>query len=371
MDLKPLTSLRFLAAVWVVLYHYWPDLKGAGAAPGLIANGQLGVELFFVLSGFILPHVYLESFGEGGFSYRGFLWARIARIYPLHIATLVAVGLMGGAALALHQTMAHPVLNWASLPANLLMINAWGVVSDSGWNHPAWSISAEWFAYLIFPVFAAAAWALRKRPILAMALAGALMSVIYPVFERLAGFSLTHATIAWGALRIVPCFAYGCAMNLMWRSGAIRTRGGAIAMSLTFLVVSAALAAVSAPTAAIVASFGAMILGLASLSSTGSRLLSQPLGVYLGEVSYAVYMVAIPWKILVTSVAGKLLHVGQDGLPWPVWIAYLVGVVPVAMQAHHLVERPARTALRRLAVSWLERAPKSTLAPIGATAAQS
>ncbi len=349
LDLKPLTAVRFFAALWVVLSHYWPDLKGAGAAPGLIANGQLGVELFFVLSGFILPHVYLDAFGEGRFSFRGFLWARLARIYPLHIATLVAVGLMGGAALALHQPMTHPVLYWPALPANLFLVNAWGLTADAGWNHPAWSISAEWFAYLSFPAFAAAAWALRKRPVLAVALAAALLVIIYPAFERFAGFKLTDATIAWGALRIVPCFAFGCAMNLMWRSRAIRTRTGAIATSLSFLAISIGLAAVSAPPAAIVAAFGVLILGLASLTSTGSRLFSHPVGVYLGEVSYAIYMVAIPWKILVMSGAGKLLHLGQSGLPWPLWAAYLLGVIPVAMLAHHLVERPARTAMRRWA----------------------
>src|SRR5471032_1559875 len=92
-DLRPLTALRFFAAMWVVLYHYWPNLNGEHM-PALVAHGYLGVELFFVLSGFILCHVYLDQFASGRFRYGGFLWARLARVYPLHIAALVGIGLM-------------------------------------------------------------------------------------------------------------------------------------------------------------------------------------------------------------------------------------------------------------------------------------
>src|SRR5579871_4886437 len=97
-NIKPLTALRFFAAAWVVLFHYWPNLTLA-APPALVAKGYLGVELFFVLSGFILCHVYLPPFEEGRFKYADFLWARLARIYPMHLMTLLGVGFMGGAAL--------------------------------------------------------------------------------------------------------------------------------------------------------------------------------------------------------------------------------------------------------------------------------
>ena len=216
-NLKPLTSLRFLAAMWVVLFHYWPHLAVAGT-PQLVAKGYLGVECFFVLSGFILCHVYLAPFEAGRFNYGDFIWARIARIYPLHIATLVAMGLMAGAALAVGLTVDSSVLSLSALPANLALVQAWGFSPVAGWNHPSWSISAEWFAYLSFPVFAAAALALRRWPGIAVACALALMAVTYVGFARITGFSLTRATISWGALRIVPCFFLGCALFLVWRA---------------------------------------------------------------------------------------------------------------------------------------------------------
>src|SRR5271170_4068317 len=98
-DLKQLTSLRFFAAIWVVLYHFWPSL--GVPMPALVAKGYLGVELFFTLSGFILCHVYLQGFGEGRFNYSAFLWARLARIYPVHFATLAGLGAVALAAGAL------------------------------------------------------------------------------------------------------------------------------------------------------------------------------------------------------------------------------------------------------------------------------
>ena len=66
-DLRALTALRFLAAMWVALFAFWPNLD-VGFIPNVVAKGYLGVELFFVLSGFILCHVYLAAAGEKRFS---------------------------------------------------------------------------------------------------------------------------------------------------------------------------------------------------------------------------------------------------------------------------------------------------------------
>ncbi|MCH2910584.1 hypothetical protein K3V95_14790, partial [Listeria monocytogenes] len=78
-----LTAIRYVAALWVVLYHHWSTATGA-PPPALIAKGYLGVELFFILSGVILCHVYFDQACAGRFRYGAFLWARIARVYPLH-----------------------------------------------------------------------------------------------------------------------------------------------------------------------------------------------------------------------------------------------------------------------------------------------
>jgi len=349
LDLKPLTALRFAAAMWVVCYHFWPHLAGGGA-PAIVGKGYLGVELFFVLSGFILSHVYLESFGEGRFRYGTFLWARVARIYPLHVAVIAGLGALAAAAAFAGVALSGGLVNWPSLPANLLLLHAWGLAPAAAWNHPSWSISAEWFAYLAFPAFAWTAWRLRERPTLAVV--GAIMLVfgLYALFQAGMDFPLTQATIHWGALRIVPCFAYGCALWLLWRAGAMRSRGQALFWSGAFAALALTLAQIGAPDASLVTVFGGLILALAGLTSTGSRVLSGPVGVYLGEISYAVYMTCFPWLLVYTKATERLFGLGES-LPLAWWLPLLVGVVPVAAVMHHLVERPARTALRR----WADR----------------
>jgi peptidoglycan/LPS O-acetylase OafA/YrhL len=243
-DLRPLTALRFAAARWVAVYTFWPNLAGAPQT-AVVAKGYLGVELFFVLSGFILSHVYLQAAGEKRFSYRGFLWARIARVYPLHLATLIGVGGLAAAALIAGMSVDANVLSWSSLPANLLMLHAWGLAPVAGWNHPSWSISAEWFAYLCFPLFAFVFWRLRDKPVAAVVGTAAFLTVLYFVFEQTAGFPLTEATIRWGALRIVPCFALGCALYLVYRKAGPQlsapAAGAGAAIAFVLMMGSAAL----------------------------------------------------------------------------------------------------------------------------------
>ena len=344
-DLRPITALRFGAAIWVAVYTYWENLAGAGSS-GLVDKGYLGVELFFVLSGFILSHVYLQSAGEKRFSYRGFLWARVARVYPLHVATLVGVGLLAAVALVAGMSVDGNVLSWVSLPANLLMVHAWGLAPVAGWNHPSWSISAEWFAYLCFPLFAFVFWRAREKPVAAVVGAAAFLAVLYYGFERVAGFPLTEATIRWGALRIVPCFALGCALYLVYRKAPLKAPWTASAVSFGLMVLSAALGLWDGITVLLA---GALILSLASLPNERAGWLASKPAVYLGEISYSVYMVCVPWKLLAVNLAAKLTDAPDKQLQLFVWLAILALLPVVAALSYHLVEHPARKALRGMA----------------------
>ena len=345
-NLAALTSLRFFAAMWVVLYHFWDNL--GPSMPDVVAKGYLGVELFFVLSGFILSHVYLERFKFGGFSYREFLWARLARVYPLHFTIIVGLGvlILGLAVVGIHA--GDKLIVWSSLPAQITLTQAWGLGQGGGWNHPAWSISAEWFAYLTFPAFAILFASLWKRPAAAIAGAAIFMVVLQIAFERLAGFRLTHATILWGALRIVPCFALGCAIWLLWKK--THAMAGTFGLPIAGGALSTVVAAVvlHSPDWIFVLAFAAMIYGLGIMSAAGSRLLTHPVLTYLGEVSFAIYMICIPWQLVSTQGLQKLLHLDPDHIPAIVWLALVAGVIPAAMVMHHLVERPARNLMRKV-----------------------
>jgi peptidoglycan/LPS O-acetylase OafA/YrhL len=353
-DLRALTSLRFLAALWVVLFAAWPHLD-ASFVPNAVTRGYLGVEVFFVLSGFILSHVYLEAAGEKRFTWGGFLWARVARVYPLHLVTLFGMIGLGVAATVAGIVVSDSLLDWRSLPAHLTLTHAWGLASGASFNHPSWSISAEWFAYLSFPAFAFVAWRLRERPIVAVAAAAALALAIYAVFEPLAGFSLTEATFRWGALRIVPCFMLGCALYLLHRRGPL-PHAGWIALACGAGVVLAASLRLWDPIVVLLA--GGLILALGSVGNERAGLLSSRAGVYLGEISYSVYMVCAPVLLLGVNVAARLTGADDKRLHVIVWLAVIAAIPVAAALTYHLVERPARKALRGLAD---RRAARSSL----------
>lgn len=344
-DLRPLTALRFIAAAWVVLYTFWPNLD-VGFLPNLAAKGYLGVELFFVLSGFILSHVYLQAAGEGGFKYGSFLWARLARVYPLHLVTLLGVMALGLAATAAGMAIDGSVLSWESLPANLLLLHAWGLAPEAGWNHPSWSISAEWFAYLCFPAFAFVTWRLRERPWLAVLGAAVMLLGLYAAFQLMAGFPLTQATIRWGALRIVPCFALGCTLYLVHRSGGVPRPALAAAVFGALIVASSSLMLWDGITVLLA---GGLILSLGSLSNARAGILASAPAVYLGEISYSIYMICAPWQILAVNLAARATGAEDKKLQLFVWLAVIAAIPVAAAVTYHLVERPARKALRDMA----------------------
>ena len=87
-ELKPLTSIRGLAAIWVVFFHYNRTFE-------LSQMGYLGVDLFFILSGFIISYVYMDKFSSSELvskNIKRFLALRLARIYPLHIFHITTYG---------------------------------------------------------------------------------------------------------------------------------------------------------------------------------------------------------------------------------------------------------------------------------------
>lgn len=359
--IRSLTALRFFAAFWVVMFHYWPKLE-APATPMLVEKGYLGVEAFFVLSGFILCHVYRTELETHRFHYGRFLWARLARIYPLHLATLVGLGLLAAVAGLAGLAVDSNILSWEALPANLLLVHAWGFAPVAGWNHPSWSISAEWFAYLTFPVFAWAALMLKTRPLVAVGLAAGGLVALYAVFERAAGFPLTQATIHWGALRIVPCFALGCALHSLWRARPLKDRASALLGAAVCGASALIAAAAGAHDALIVLALGGLIYFLAGAAQAGSQLFGHASLVYLGEISYSVYMICVPWKIVFANSAAQVLELNGEQLPWLVWIAGVLTIIPLAALSYHLIEKPARAAMKSWADGWEARRPSAARA---------
>ena len=139
----------------VVLYHIdnYLDHRFSGAGLGFVHRGYLGVEFFFILSGFILAHVYGGALSSGRFDLRDYIVKRFARIYPLHLATLIGVAALYAVSTRAGYDFGR-VQPLASLAPHAALLHAFGTTSDLFWNQPSWSVSAEFAAYLAFPLAA-------------------------------------------------------------------------------------------------------------------------------------------------------------------------------------------------------------------------
>ncbi len=155
-----LTSLRGVAAILVAVLHFHFFLSSVtpDRTPSIIDKFYLMVDLFFILSGFIMCYVYEHSFNSGveKKSYRGFLIARIARIYPLHILTLMAevaifLTLYFKGKFDFLPPFQQHLYRLDAIPVQLTFLQTVGIYNFDTWNAPAWSLSAEWWAYMIFP----------------------------------------------------------------------------------------------------------------------------------------------------------------------------------------------------------------------------
>lgn len=347
-QLHELTAARGFAALLVVLYHISAYSNGALAAwfPP-IAYGPLAVDFFFVLSGFVLTHVYRAPWKSGVYDHRGFILRRFARVWPLHIATLlgVAVLVMGGARFGI-QPPWEPTLG--SFLVNALMLHATGLAPELAWNQPSWSISAEWCAYLAFPFFLIVADALRSNAARAVA-ALALFSVFYGLSYGITGENLMVLTTL-GVLRIIPSFFAGVVLRYVFDDIAkhpLASNTRALSSLMWGVVILAFVGAFAgAPNAffwlLIVASI--LLLALRGANPNAGIMRSRPL-IWLGDISYALYLVHAPVLMVAYGIGGKLVSVTSTGGLLAIGALALLASILIAHLAHMLIERPAQRAI--------------------------
>jgi peptidoglycan/LPS O-acetylase OafA/YrhL len=159
--LTTLTPLRGIAALLVVIFHC--NLMLNPFMPHrythFVESGWLWVDFFFVLSGFIMSYVYGKYFKNGttGSAYKKYLGARLARVYPLHFFTLIWAIICAMAITRLSTSLdpffADMFNVKTAVPASLLLIQSLHIFNAAPLNTPSWSLSTEWWVYMIFPLF--------------------------------------------------------------------------------------------------------------------------------------------------------------------------------------------------------------------------
>ena len=368
--LDALTGLRFLAAAAVYISHIrvWFRLQDFHTGP----LGSAAVGFFFTLSGFILSHVYRSKTTSKATFYK----ARFARIWPLHIVCIAIVMMTPGLA-GLPQDAA----GWAQLASHLTLTQAWTL--DIGWalnwNGPAWSLSVEAFFYLLFPLTLA----FRSRTLLWLYALSALATLIaYANADDLANGD-AKAIDAWiTALSTLPPlrlqeFLAGICVHLAWirRPQFLRIASTSAFTALELFSIALVVACFLAwgsgqwgpawmswlnrPIAVeglsrgpgLSWAYALLIFVFASGQGLLGKALSHPWAVYLGEISFAFYLVHAAVMSMAVAWAGEFLGAWQR--PCMVSILWSIGASALLFA---IVETPMRKAIMEksqgLAMRW-------------------
>lgn len=382
-EIRALTGLRIVAALWVVLFHlswapgsaytrFWEPLLP------LVRHGALGVDLFFVLSGFVITLTYLDKLGPRP-SARGslaFWWARICRIWPVYATVTAIFGLWLAFKASLHQPgpvalqAVQPVVDFPHWVEQMLMAQLWHRSSfvGSSWVAPAWSISAEWAAYSLFPLLTLVLWRLRNASPLVTGALSVLSMVPWAV-------TLEHAVsyqFSW-AVRIAGGFAAGAFLCLAVRHIPRTERVDRIAARVVVLATAAMLLLLWADSAKpgstnggglAVLTFPVLVGALALTTRGAGRWLSTDVMVLGGKISFALYLVHMP-----------VFEIGQALMDWFPRLApgtrlgtlllpcLLLTAVGLAYLAHRFVEERSRVALRALHLPAARRTHPSCCGP--------
>lgn len=150
-----LDGLRGIAALMVALFHL-PFLNHVHSL-SIVRNSYLFVDFFFVLSGFVIAHTYRDRLSST-FELKNFMIRRFARLWPLHMAMLLAITLLFTIRAILIK-MGFPIDDASDYYiiytrdtwlANIFFLHSLGIFKHISWNYPSWSISVEFFTYMLF-----------------------------------------------------------------------------------------------------------------------------------------------------------------------------------------------------------------------------
>jgi peptidoglycan/LPS O-acetylase OafA/YrhL len=364
-----LDGLRGACACIVVFYH----LKSTGTLTSLplFRNGWLMVDIFFVLSGFVINATYREKL-TSGYPLKYFMLLRLGRVYPLHIfmiALFLALEFAGllvgthGATVRLPFTESRSI---QSLWENLLLLQVFGLDKDVTWNGPSWSIAAEVWTYLAV----AAVLSLSPRRSTAI-FAG--ITLAAPLVLVSVGSRYLDYTFSWSVVRCLYGFCLGMLAHQMYLKVSAKSRAGDTAVSFAQIIAvisSACFIWYEKETAMQLLCpplFAATILTLSFEGGLIARALRQRPFQLLGLWSYSIYMIhyfVISRALDVLTFVGRKAHInlveisrvnglsskvltGPSALPDFLAVAILCSVIALSVLTYRWIEVPFRNASRR------------------------
>lgn len=350
-DFAALTTLRGVGAFCVVQLHTWMWVYPRWSDAWLYQGFVLWPDYFFALSGFILMHVYGKNLFSANSGLYKFFIHRVARIYPLHVFVLLILVILEGIMWAisdpsLRQHLFHGANSPKYIITNLLLIQAWGVQHMNSWNVSAWSISAEFACYLLFPLFIRYQLITRKAPAILLGLLS-VAGLIWIQFRQ-HDFDVTYD---FGVLRAFCSFTLGCLLY-HYRTSLMQLLAFIPPLLLQSVVIAGIVAAliVNALPLIYIPLWILLIFSLTYEHTPVAKALSWGPLVELGEMSYSIYMVHIivPFQMSITKVlAPDLLDAFISWPPVLILLVVMGWIYIVSLFTYHYIEKPGRSYIRK------------------------
>jgi peptidoglycan/LPS O-acetylase OafA/YrhL len=361
------TSTRFVALdSWRGVCALLVAVHNAGLRydSSFVRHSSLFVDFFFILSGFVITHAYqgrFQSLSELG----SFVLRRFGRLWPLHFALLIAF--VGYDLLKLVLTnFLHAAVRAApfqgdnsvvSLIQNALLMQSVGLHSHPSWNVPSWSVSTEFWTYLVFAFICFVSSPRRPSKVFIAALVLLAASVI-----MLYSPDALETNSDYAILRCIYGFFVGHLIYRAWETGAAWDRAGTLLEITALVTVIAFVSFLGTDIWSIAAPFvfGFAVWVFAQENGRVSNLLmTRPL-VQLGVWSYSIYMVhwfimtRVYFSTFVPMVMGRPANLGESMPFGNIWTedaflaGYLLFVVAVASITYKFIEQPSRRFFNRL-----------------------
>jgi peptidoglycan/LPS O-acetylase OafA/YrhL len=330
-------GLRAIAVCLVILFHAWPKW---------VRGGFIGVDIFFVISGFLITSIILQDLNLGSFSIREFYIRRIKRIFPALVAVVFATLAFGWYVLLGHEfaQLGKHITAAATFLSNLVLWNESGYFDNDQTTKPLlhlWSLGVEEQFYLVWPLMLALTYRIRSGTLLFLSITLA-ASFLYGLH---ATFSEPVAAYFSPVSRFWELSSGGIVAYLMsTRNLAIPGRALVSILGVVLLALGAILIDSQRPfpgTWALLPVLGTCALIIAGNGSwINKRLLGNPLMVQVGLISYPLYL----WHWPLISYAYIVL--GEKPSAQAKAVLVLVSFV-LAFLTYRLIEKPVQRAANR------------------------
>jgi len=345
LKLEQLTFTRFLAAIMIVFHHYSKGFFPFNTATGnlIVQHANIGVSYFYLLSGFVLMIAYgnKEKIVPAQFYLN-----RVARIYPLYFLSLLLI--------LISYVAAHQMDNYRGLLLNLFVVQAWFPPEATKFNAQTWSIGVEFFFYLVFPLLLT--YVYRKIKISYVLL----MAIVFWLFTQIlfngllkAGYDQGLNTSSHNILFYFPPmhlneFVLGNLAGwffLKQKKNTFKYHDWLLMGCFTILIyIMAGEQPISYHNGLMALIFIPVILILSEGSGWLSRVFAKRPLIFLGEISYGIYILQYPVFIFNYSVLKKL-NITDPALKF--YISLLVLILFAAF-CYKYIEMPARKWIQGL-----------------------